>query len=94
LALRLPGESGSTGYRWKLISGTGWQLAQTARSYESTTPPPAPGQPVMVGGGGIAIFIFTARHRGVVPLRLALLPPGRGRKPAKMFHVRVHVGPG
>jgi predicted secreted protein len=94
LIVKLPGESGSTGYRWKVVSGVGRALVQTDRSFQSDAPPPAPGKPVMVGGGGTAVFTFVAKHRGHSDLKLALLPPGRHRKPAKFFHVIVDIGHG
>ena len=92
LIVKLAGESGSTGYRWKVVSGVGRSLLQTDRSFQSDAPPPAPGAPPMVGGGGTAVFTFVAKHHGRSDLKLALLPPGRHRKPAKFFQIFVDVG--
>jgi predicted secreted protein len=92
LIVKLPGESGSTGYRWKTVSGLGRSLMQTDHSFKSDAPPPAPGQPPMVGGGGTAVFTFVAKYHGRTNLKLALLPPGRHRKPATLFHIYIEVG--
>jgi len=91
LIVKLSGESGSTGYRWSVVSGVGRALVQTDRSFQSDAPPPAPGQPPMVGGGGIAVFTFVAKHHGRTSLKLALLPPGRHRKPAKFFQLAIDI---
>jgi predicted secreted protein len=92
LIVKLSGESGSTGYRWSVVSGVGHALVQTDRSFQSDAPPPTPGRPPVVGGGGTAVFTFVAKHHGHSNLKLVLLPPGRHRKPAKFFHVLVDVG--
>jgi predicted secreted protein len=89
LMLRLSGESPSTGYAWKLLTGTGPHLALTSHNFESDVP--APGQPPVVGGGGTSVYLFTAKRPGVAVLRLALYPPGRDRRIAKSFRLRVNV---
>jgi predicted secreted protein len=91
LTIALSGESGSTGYAWKLLSGRGKVLGLTDHSYKSDLPPPAPGQPAVVGGGGTATFVFTAKHPGTAFVRLGLYPPGRHRHVAKIFRLKVVV---
>jgi predicted secreted protein len=91
LMLRLSGESPSTGYAWKLITGTGTHLTLTSHNFDSDAPPPAPGQPPLVGGGGTSVYLLTAKRPGVAVVRLALYPPGRDRKIVKSFRLRVVV---
>jgi predicted secreted protein len=91
LTISLSGESGSTGYAWKLLSGRGKVLALADHSYKSDLPPAVPGKPAMVGGGGTATFIFTAKHPGTAFVRLGLYPPGRHRHIAKIFRLKVIV---
>jgi predicted secreted protein len=90
LILKLP-ENSSTGYRWKVVAGIGRSLAQTDRSYQSDTPPARPGEPAIAGAPGTAVFTFVAKHHGKTGLKLALLPPGGHRKPAKFFALSINV---
>jgi predicted secreted protein len=92
LILKLP-ENSSTGYRWTVIAGLGHGLMRTDRSYQSDAPPPPPGAPVIVGAPGTAVFTFLAKHHGRTELKLALLPPGRHRKPAKFFQLHIDIHP-
>ncbi len=85
LVLRLSGESGSTGYRWKLISGPSHHLVQIARTYESNVKPPN------VGGGGTAVYTFALHHPGKADLKLGLFPPGRGRPADHFFTLHVDI---
>ncbi len=89
LVVRLPGESGSTGYHWKLLSGAGRFLVQKERKFVPDHPPPPPGAPPVVGGGGKAVYVFEARHAGKSALSLGLFSPGRKRK--HLFSVKLVI---
>jgi predicted secreted protein len=90
LVVRLPGESASTGYRWKLLSGTGRFLLQKDRKFVRDHPPRPPGSPPVVGGGGKAVYVFEARHAGRSALSLGLYSPGRKR--TRLFSVKLVIG--
>jgi predicted secreted protein len=91
LILRLPGESPSTGYGWRILGGLGPHVKLIDRTAVSDLPPPPPGQPAMAGGGGTAVYRFVAERPGPALLRLGLFPPGHGRPVARVFRLRVTV---
>jgi len=92
LVVRLTGESPSTGYGWRVVSNPSHHMAQLDRGSIPDHPPPAPGQPPLVGGGNTAVFTFKAQSPGKALLKLALFPPGRRRKPVAFFDLRIVVG--
>ncbi len=82
------------GYEWRVLSTGNGQLGKPVTTLESNVPPPAPGQPPMLGGNSTAVFTFTAGRPGATDLRLALYPPGRGAAAGQIFRLHVVVSAG
>jgi len=82
IRVELP-EIPTTGYRWTLAlhddilrpTGDDFQISSSQG----------------IGGGGIRIFHFTARHPGDTNLRLTLVRPWQQNSPSETFSIQVHV---
>lgn len=76
----------STGYRWKIRSGTGRALSLVGRTY---VPPRDTGS---LGAPGTDVFRLRAVTRGKVALRIVYVRPWEsGVPPARTFTLRVTV---
>jgi inhibitor of cysteine peptidase len=85
LVVRLPSNP-STGYRWKIRSGTEKVLSSVRRTYV----PPRDTAPL--GAPGTAIFRLRAAARGKTTLRIVYARPWEsGVSPARTFTLRVRV---
>jgi inhibitor of cysteine peptidase len=85
LVVRLPSNP-STGYSWKIRSGTGKVLALTRRTYVP------PRDTTRVGAPGTDVFRMRAAARGKTVLRIVYVRPWEpGAPPARTFTLRLTV---
>jgi predicted secreted protein len=91
LTVRLSGASGSTGYHWLVLRGSGLWLTLESQTMEPDAPPPAPGAPPMLGGSATTVLVFKAKRPGFAIVRAALYPPGNRVRVAKIYRLKVAI---
>jgi predicted secreted protein len=76
--------NGTTGYVWRLSGKHLFRLRLKSRTYK-------PSSSAVPGASGTETWVFKARRRGSVTLRLKYLQPWESRSVAKRFVLRIRV---
>ena len=91
----------STGYGWRMMASPSANILRfDGRQYVADgslqRPMPSPSgrpMPLMVGGGGTDLWLFSAMQPGTATLTFTLYPPGTGRPAARTVTFTVRVVP-